>query len=214
MILTINEIQLIRLSEDHLEQVRKWRNSNEVRSAMEYQKHITKDQQVAWFTSINNLTNFYFVINFENTNGGLINFSQIDYKNGTANSGLFLGEAKFRDTPIPFLSSICLLQFGFNILKLNEIFAKVAVNNTKANNYNAALGFSFSKHINVGFDLLKIDKDSFESNRFKFDRIVGLSSNNKLNLVLNKKEHQTNELLDIINHRSNNNETGFEIIKL
>ncbi len=211
MILTINEIQLIRLSEDHLEQVRKWRNSNEVRLNMEYQKHITRDQQVAWFTSINNLTNFYFVINFEKTNGGLINISQIDYKNGTASSGLFLGETKFRDTPIPFISSICLLKFGFHILGLNEIFAKVAIDNTKAIKYNAALGFSFCEHLTDRFDLLKIDRGSFEKNRAKFERLVRLSPKNKLKLVLNQKDHQTSELLDIIAY-SKNTETGFEII--
>ena len=154
--------------------------------------------QIEWFRSIDNLTNFYFVINFKGINGGLINISQIDYKNNSAHSGLFLAEGHFRNTPIPILASLSLLKFGFDMLGLNEIFAKVGVNNKTAYEYNTALGFSFMKHLNEGFDLLKIDKNSFENPVIKFDKLIGVSALKRMQLVFNKNRGQDDSIRELI----------------
>ena len=201
MFLATDDVQLIRLSEDHLESVRNWRNSDAVRLCMEYKDIITREMQIEWFRSIDNLTNFYFVINFKGINGGLINISQIDYKNNSAHSGLFLAEGHFRNTPIPILASLSLLKFGFDMLGLNEIFAKVGVNNKTAYEYNTAFGFSFMKHLNEGFDLLKIDKNSFENPVIKFDKLNGVSAIKRMQLVFNKNRGQDDSIRELIFQR-------------
>ena len=42
-------ITLSRLTEDKIETVRKWRNSEKIRQFMVYQKEITQEQQKQWF---------------------------------------------------------------------------------------------------------------------------------------------------------------------
>ena len=71
-------ITLTRLREDDIELVRKWRNSPGIQQYMEYREFITEEMQKKWFESINNLQNFYFIIEYENKKIGLINTSNID----------------------------------------------------------------------------------------------------------------------------------------
>ena len=67
--------------------------------------------------------------------------------------------------------------------------------------YNTALGFSFFKHINDGFDLLKIDRISFESQYARFERLIGLTAENKLKLKFDKQEDSGDKLYKLIQDR-------------
>ena len=108
-------ITLIRLKEEHLELVRKWRNNPEIQQHMEYQEYITPEMQKNWFSSINNIYNSYYIIEYEKKYIGLINEKNIDYENKTAEAGLFIWDKNYLNTHIPLLASLSMLEIGFHI---------------------------------------------------------------------------------------------------
>jgi len=52
-------IDFKRLSPDNLETVRCWRNSEDVRPYMQYQKIISPDEHLKWYQELDDKTNFY-----------------------------------------------------------------------------------------------------------------------------------------------------------
>jgi len=134
-------ICLHRLEQNQLELVRHWRNHKAVAQHMEYREYISKEMQDNWFAKINTLAHFFFVIEHNDTLLGLINTSNIDYKAGTADTGLFVWHEDYLGSHIPVLASMAMLDVVFYGLGLKKVFAKVKYQNSEALNYNTALGF-------------------------------------------------------------------------
>lgn len=136
-------LELIRVEEKHLEILRQWRNSPDISKYMEFREYITPEMQQSWFEKINSVFNFYFIVNYKDHLIGLIHLSDIDFEKQYAKAGLFISDQRFIDTHLPVKASLAILDFAFNSLFLKNIEAKVKSDNTKAINYNKALGFRF-----------------------------------------------------------------------
>jgi UDP-4-amino-4,6-dideoxy-N-acetyl-beta-L-altrosamine N-acetyltransferase len=72
-------IVLTRLTAHDLELVRVKRNSEEVRSYMQFRDEITPEMQVKWFSSIDNEHNNYFLIHHGDEKVGMISGAEIDW---------------------------------------------------------------------------------------------------------------------------------------
>jgi RimJ/RimL family protein N-acetyltransferase len=163
MILRRYGVTLVRLREEHLELVRQWRNDKIVRERMIYREFITATMQKEWFESINNYDNFYYIIEFEGEQIGLINNKNTDWEKGTTESGLFLVNDKYYDTHIPVASSFLLLEAGFYVLGGKDAVIHILDNNIKAIEYNRALGFEpVDHHAEKGFTEYVLSRSSFE----------------------------------------------------
>ncbi|HXH17975.1 MAG TPA: GNAT family N-acetyltransferase [Chitinophagales bacterium] len=134
-------IRLTRLKEEHIEMVRNWRNSDEIRSFMEFQDYITPAMQQKWFHSLDRLRDFYFVIEHRNEPVGLIHTSGIDWKNKHGHSGLFVWKKDLLGSHVPVLASLAMVDFFFLFCTLEKLYAKVMQGNAVAVKYNAQLGF-------------------------------------------------------------------------
>jgi UDP-4-amino-4,6-dideoxy-N-acetyl-beta-L-altrosamine N-acetyltransferase len=134
-------IKLARLRQEHLEMVRGWRNQPEIVANMEYKEEITAEMQREWFKTIDNAHHHYFVVSKEGRAGGLIHIGHIDWNTRKGDTGLFIAEADFLNTPIPVLASLAMLDVFFLGLGLQQLTAKVLATNLRAVQYNAALGF-------------------------------------------------------------------------
>ncbi len=134
-------IKLVRLSEEHIETVRNWRNAPEIRDFMEFREHITPQMQEAWFQSLNRLADFYFLIETQDEPVGLIHTSGINWKENSGHSGLFIWKKELQGTFVPVLASLTMVDFFFNFCNLNKVFAKVLEKNPVAIQYNLKLGF-------------------------------------------------------------------------
>jgi UDP-4-amino-4,6-dideoxy-N-acetyl-beta-L-altrosamine N-acetyltransferase len=134
-------ITLSRLREEDLEMVRQKRNSEEVNRYMEFREEITPEMQQKWFESINNFENFYYIISWQGRKIGLLNDKNMDWKAHTSESGLFLWEEEFKDTIVPVLASLCLLDVGFYYLDWNTSYIRVLRDNAKAIAYVNSLGY-------------------------------------------------------------------------
>jgi len=134
-------IRLIRLEEEHIETVRKWRNAPQIRDFMEYREYISAEMQLQWFRSLVKLTDFYFVIEHHGKLVGLIHTSGINWKKKTGNAGLFIWDKELLGSHVPVLASLCMVDFFFSYCTLEKLFAKVMEANPVAIKYDANLGF-------------------------------------------------------------------------
>jgi RimJ/RimL family protein N-acetyltransferase len=143
-------ITLEKLKQEQIEMVRQWRNDPKIVQFMFHRGEITADMQAEWFKSIDNEQNFFFIVHYGNEPVGLINISSIDWENKTAYTGLFIYEEKFWGTEVPVMASLAMLDIFMLLLDIQCAYAKVKGNNPVAHNYNAALGFSRTKKIELG----------------------------------------------------------------
>ena len=155
-------IRLVRLTAPLIEQVRLWRNRPDIVVQMEYQQPITAEMQQAWFTRIDNANHHYFLIAQNGQYGGLIHTAPVDWQMGEADTGLFLAETNWIDTPIPALASLAMVETFFENVGLKRLRAKVHQANTKALRYNASLGFvPVGLGMNPDFVLLELTPERF-----------------------------------------------------
>ncbi len=134
-------IQLKNLEVSELEMVRNWRNSDDVRSYMQYQKLISSEMQFKWFKSLDSACNLYFVIQSEEEKIGLINLKEIDWELKTAEAGIFVGNRNFINSSIPVLATITIMEFAFEVLGLKTLKAKIGCANTKVIQFNESIGY-------------------------------------------------------------------------
>ena len=135
-------VTLKRITEDDIELLRQWRNSEHVNRYMEYREYITPEMQHKWFRSINNYNNFYYLIIHKGENVGLINEKNIDRDgDGTSESGLFIANEKYKKTHIPLLASLILIELNFNVLGGKASYIRTLRENKEAIAYNQSLGY-------------------------------------------------------------------------
>lgn len=181
-------ITLSRLTLEDIELVRYWRNSKEISKFMEYKKFITEEQQKKWFESLDELCDFYFLINWNGQKIGMIHTSTIDWKEKTAHAGLFIWHRDYLGTHIPVLASLAMLECFFGDLNLETYFAKVGRENKVAINYNKALGFKlFSQSSDSDFDLYKLEKEEYNKATVKLKKFATTVSAEKPKTEINKK---------------------------
>lgn len=141
MILKGYGITLTRLVKADIELVRNWRNSSLVNQYMEFRGHITPEMQEAWFASIDNIYNNYYIIHHEGKKIGLIYGAQIDWdKMETGNGGIFIAEENYWHTLVPVACTFLLMDIGF-ILGLKHTYVKILRSNARAIQFNTQMGF-------------------------------------------------------------------------
>ncbi len=132
------------ISAGDLEITRRYRNAPWVKNYMEYTQYISPVEQEAWFSSISQRGDLYFIITTDPNNPipqGLIHLSDISQEHAHAWSGIFM----FQPQSIGFeawIASYGLLLFAFEGMGLRKVYAKVAMHNHLALAYNASLGFT------------------------------------------------------------------------
>jgi RimJ/RimL family protein N-acetyltransferase len=134
-------VTIIRLKEEDIELVRQWRNSPQIVERMEYREYISQEMQSAWFKSISNLKNLYFVIVYQGDKIGLINVKDIDWESRHLESGIFIPDEKFWGTFVPSIVSIMLTQMFFRIFGWDHFYAHILKDNFRAIQYNKSLGY-------------------------------------------------------------------------
>jgi RimJ/RimL family protein N-acetyltransferase len=157
-------ICLERVEEEHIEMIRNWRNDGKIAKHMFYSGQITAEMQREWFNSINNQSNYFFLIKHEDQPVGLINISALDRELHTAFSGLYIYDDKLLGSDIPVRASLAMLDLFFDRFDVEKVFAKVRGNNKVAHKYNIALGFKRTKKIEygMGFEYELEKKNYFE----------------------------------------------------
>jgi len=176
-------ITLIRLTEDDLELVRTKRNSADVSQYMQYREHITPAMQAAWFKSINNPDNFYYIIEYKSEKIGLVNDKNIDWNAKISEGGLFIWDERYVNSIIPMLVSYLMIEIAFYILGWDKTFIKVLKSNLRAVEYNLAIGFTIADDTNDDYVIMMLTLKQFEEKAEKLKQVIShLPSNDYITL--------------------------------
>lgn len=152
--------------------IRNWRNSKHVSQFMEFQEQISETQQIEWFLTLEQEQNYYFTVHHEEEPIGLIHLNQFNSKDLSAFAGLFIGKEEFEGTGAAFAASIQLLDFAFDELQLQCVYAKVHQSNQVALNYNEHLGFKYEKRLDKNFICLSVNVTSYQEHKEKLSPLL------------------------------------------
>ncbi len=128
------------ISSSDLELLRQWRNSEPIRLNMVDQRIISPEQQQQWFKSINKGADYHFIAEYKEKAIGYANFKR-GSKAGLGETGLYIGDDKYRGTVLAFCLALALLDFIFLELNLSLLEAVILPHNTAALSFNKKLGY-------------------------------------------------------------------------
>jgi len=165
-----------RLTSDKIELVRNWRNDPKISKHMFFKEYITPEMQLKWFNSINNDLNYYFIIEYNNEEIGLINIKNIDKEKKCGETGLFIYDDKYLGTDVSFRASFLFSCFVYEELKLDYTYIHVRMDNKRAIRYNIKLGARIEISEDGKTVLGIFTRESFFKTRDKIDRLLSLSS--------------------------------------
>ena len=141
LILSQYDVRLIRVQAEHLSLILRWRNNDWVRKNMFVQDILQEKDQLDWFNSINNASNYYFIIEYLGEKVGLIHAKNFSEEDGIGEGGIFIGEYDYLETWASVMASICLLNFIFAKTNINRSMVRVQAHNRRAISYNLKLGY-------------------------------------------------------------------------
>ena len=173
LILSQYDVRLIRVQAEHLSLILRWRNNDWVRKNMFVQDILQEKDQLAWFNSINNASNYYFIIEYLGEKVGLIHAKNFSEEDGIGEGGIFIGEYDYLETWASVMASICLLNFIFAKTNINRSMVRVQAHNRRAISYNLKLGY-------------KIDYEDANECRMILDKEDFLNKTSVLKSVLSK----------------------------
>ena len=193
LILSQYDVRLIRVQAADLGLIVKWRNSDWVRKNMFVQDVLQEKDQLAWFDSINNASNYYFIIEYLGEKVGLIHAKNFSEEEGIGEGGIFIGEYEYLETWASVMASICLLNFIFTKLEINRSVIRVLAQNKSAISYNLQLGY-------------KIEFEDANEIRMLLDKADFFQKYNLLKSTLSKIS-KGNEALILQGEKASNNLT-------
>jgi UDP-4-amino-4,6-dideoxy-N-acetyl-beta-L-altrosamine N-acetyltransferase len=155
-------VRLSPLSIEDIELLRHWRNREDIVRYMEFQKHITAQEQRDWFEHLDSQRDHYFIIKWQEQSVGMAHVNMVDETSQSAQVGLFMGEPAFSGTGIALKASLSLLEFAFESLGLMKVWAKVHQSNRVAFEYNKQLGFECYEQVG-DFQFMELTLMKFES---------------------------------------------------
>ncbi len=202
--LTIKQygVTLKRITSNDIELLRYWRNQQSVKMYMDYRENITPEMQKKWFESVDNKFNYYFIIEFEGKQVGLINAKNFSYENGFGEGGIFIWDADYINSFAAVFSTLALLNFVFYKVKLcNLSHARILKDNDRAIHYNQLIGYKLtSGQENEYNQLYTLSLDDYIKNGGKLNKAAEMLNGGNAELtfsgtVSDKNLDEINKLL-------------------
>lgn len=167
---------------EDIELIRNWRNSKEVSKYMYTDGHISKKQQVIWFSSITNSNiSKYWIINYKKQQIGLVNLTNIDFSKGSSTWAFYIGEMEFRESNAAAQTEFNLIDLAFYELNLSILNCEVISTNIQVINLHKRFGFKVQLEENLVVNKngealqvvkLKLYKEEWETLRVRLKKII------------------------------------------
>jgi RimJ/RimL family protein N-acetyltransferase len=170
MILRKYGIELHSLTQNDLEMVRSWRNDDFVRGNMFYKEEISASDQQDWFSKLDQ-TMIYLCIRYQGEAIGLINVKNVDWEERTGEAGIFIGVPHYRNSHIPMLAVLCLMDVFFEEFHFAKLLANVRADNASALNFNQQLGYSIHKTTEELIEL-QVDYTAYAAQRARLTKLL------------------------------------------
>jgi len=125
-------IHFINLSIKEKKMILEWRNSSEIKNWMYSKDDITLENHLHFIDLLElSKDQQYFVVKKGNKYIGVVDFTEIDYKNSSTYFGLYTNPLEKMKGCGSILQELC-IQYAFDVLKLNKIKLEVFSDNLKA----------------------------------------------------------------------------------
>ena len=141
-----------KIKEDDLEMIMKWRMSPEVTKYMYSDPILDLNKQREWYENIikKEESDIYWIINFENTDIGVISINNIDKKNKHASRGHYIGDLNFRGRGLSRSIQYNTYYYAFEKLHLNKLWFEILEFNHRnielSKKYGAKIEGIFKEH--------------------------------------------------------------------
>ncbi|WP_067217194.1 GNAT family N-acetyltransferase [Marinomonas gallaica] len=157
------QIEFRAIEHNDIEQLRQWRNRDDIRLMMVDQSEISVEQQLAWFERLPTQTNrYHFALWFRDQLIGYANAS-LDEPD-SASTGLYIGHEKYRGSMLAICVGVGLSEWCFEQLPITRISAQVAPHNQAALRFNESLGYRMVEQ-NESWVFLSKTQQDFEQAR-------------------------------------------------
>lgn len=166
-------VLLRQLTHDKIEMVRQWRNDPKIRQYMEFREEITPEMQERWFQKVSTSgKDYYFIIEVDGKEIGLINVRDIDFDMRQGEPGIFIWDDAFVNSDFSFRSSLCLLDFAFDKLGLVKLKSHILKDNSRAIAFNKVWGYELSPgQEDVVNQEYILSKEAYEKTRKRLARL-------------------------------------------
>ena len=157
------QIEFRAIEQDEIEQLRQWRNRDDIRLMMVDQSQISQVQQQTWFERLGTHVNrYHFALWFRDQLIGYANAS-LDEPD-SASTGLYIGHEKYRGSMLAICVGVGLSEWCFEQLPITRISAQVAPHNQAALRFNESLGYRMVEQ-NESWVFLSKTQQDFEQAR-------------------------------------------------
>lgn len=154
-------VKIRKITKNDTANIIKWRNNIEVLKYFIDQRLLTEETHNNWLTNyVEKGLVEQFIICWDNIDVGSVFLKNIDNIHKYAEYGIFIGDTCCRGMGVGSKASKLILEFGFNSLKLDEIYLRVRSNNTKAIKVYEKLGFNKTEEVE-GITFMNIKKENF-----------------------------------------------------
>lgn len=147
------EVSLREISLNDTDNIVKWRNSKFVLENFVDQNLITHDSHVAYYNS-RILTGLVkqFIIVCDGKDVGTTFLRDIDYETKQAEFGILIGEIDYLSKGIGRKACELIVNYGFEVLNLDNIFLRVLKGNVRAQKSYKRAGFVLDESLNKDND--------------------------------------------------------------
>lgn len=163
---------LRRLTIDKIEMVRNWRNDPKISQYALSQEYITPEMQLKWFNKINNDSNSYSIIEYNNEEIGLTAIKDIDREKKCGETSVYIYEDKYLNSDVPFRVSFCGLDFTFGELNLDYVYGRIVSDNKRAIRYDKAIGADIKISEDGKDTSFILTKENYYTQRDKYVRFL------------------------------------------
>ena len=171
---------LRRLRHEDIEQVRRWRNQPDVNQFMERREEITPEGQQRWFAGLDPQRQFFYVIEWQGRDVGVVNLKDFDPVEGCAEGGIYIADAEHRNGFAGLAAMLAMYDFGFEALGLRKAVIHVLRDNARAIRFNQSLGFRLAEgQDGVANQLYEIGRDEYFSNTRRFRALLAAAARPK-----------------------------------
>ncbi len=140
--MNIEFVNILDTDDDFIEQIRKWRNSENVSKYMFTNHHISKEEHQNWIDKLKKQDNAKaWIIKVDDKPVGLVTLSDIDYKNKITDWGFYIADESMRGKGIGRLVLQKLMNIVFEEMEFNKIKTMVLENNSVALSLYEKFGF-------------------------------------------------------------------------
>ena len=139
---------ILDVSSDLQEQVRLWRNNEDVNKYMYTNHQISKEEHQGWIEKLKKEDSTKaWIIKYENKPVGLAQLSKIDYENKTTEWGFYIADESIRGKGIGSAALYKLMEYVFDEMNFDKMHTKVLENNPTALKLYEKFGFKKEREL-------------------------------------------------------------------